>query len=390
MNTKIVYLWAVIMALSVLLGAEDAWAHPQIISVEPQPNTWQTTSALDVTTPAPEVPPVAAILLRGVMLIGAATGTGGLAFLIWLLGPALAQAGGDLAILRRWQVWLAIPLLVCATVAPLMFVEQTYVTFGMVNLTGLIRMATTRSGQVLLVRSGLALALVIAAVPLRRNQYLRHTVCLTLSAWLLLNFSLGGHASSDPSPMLSILSNAIHLGAASLWAGGLIAFAVMLPGTLRSVPEACRPELLRTLFTQFSILAVVSVTVLAITGTYATLHHMSVLSDLWTTGYGQALLIKLIAFGAMLLFGAYYLLVARRQVDAWATKPAEQTRQLPHLLSRILHLEAILGLIAILAAGALASMVPPNDTRPDERIRTGVHDVDSSRPDTRPDYPLHP
>ncbi len=379
MNTKIVYLWAVIVALSVLLGAEGAWAHPQIISVEPQSNTWQTTSDLDVPAPAPEGPPVVEILLRGVMLIGAATGTGGLAFLIWLLGPALAQAGDDLAILRRWQVWLAIPLLICAAVAPLMLVERTYTTFGMVNLTGLIHMATTRYGQVLLVRSGLALALVIAAVPLQRDQYLRHTVCLTLSAWLLLNLSLGGHASSDPSPMLSILSNAIHLGAASLWAGGLIAFAVMLPGTLRSVSEACRPELLRTLFTQFSILAIVSVTVLAITGTYATLRHLSTLSDLWMTGYGQILLIKMIAFGAMVLFGAYYLLVARRQVDAWATEPAEQTRQLPHLLSRILRLEAILGLIAILAAGALASIVPPDDPRPDDHIRIGVHDVDSFR-----------
>lgn len=371
------------MALSVLIGAEDAWAHPQIMSVEPQFSTWQSTSALDVSAPAPEMPSVMTILLRGVMLIGAATGTGGLAFLIWLLGPALAQAGGDPAILRRWQVWLAVPLLMCAVVAPLMLVERTYTTFGMVNLTGLIHMATMRYGQVLLVRSGLALALVIAAVPLRRDQHLRHTVCLTLSAWLLLNFSLGGHASSDPSPMLSILSNAIHLGAASLWAGGLIAFAVMLPGTLRSVPEACRPELLRTLFTQFSILAVVSVTVLAITGTYAALRHLNTLSDLWMTGYGQILLIKLIAFGAMVLFGAYYLLVARRQVDDWAAKPAEQTRQLPHLLSRILHLEAVLGLIAIMSAGALASMIPPDDVRPDERIRTGVHDVDSFGPDIR-------
>ncbi|MEI8307034.1 MAG: CopD family protein [Chloroflexales bacterium] len=452
MNTKTWYLWAVVVALSVLLGAGVAWAHPTINRMEPpsharleKPPTrlritfdesLEMTSALDLhdslghevvsggaplssdpttlaldlppigpgiytmvwtvigsdghivkgnavftvlsdavsarSAPAqpsslppvsvPEVPPLVAILLRGFMLMGVATGTGGLAFLIWLLGPDLIHAGGDPAILRRWQIRLAVPLLICAAIAPLMLVEQTYLTFGTVNLTGLIRVATTRYGQVLLVRSGLSIALVIAAVPLQRDQYIRHGVCLTLSAWLLLNFSLSSHAAADPAPMLPILSDAIHLGAISLWAGGLIAFAAMLPSALRSVPEARRPDLLRTLFTQFSVMAAVSVTMLAATGSYAAMRRMGALSDLWMTGYGQALLVKLIAFGAMLLFGAYYLLVARLQVDAWATASAEQTQQLPRLLSRTLQLEAILGLIAILAAGILTSLAPPTSS----------------------------
>ncbi|MEI7644584.1 MAG: CopD family protein [Chloroflexales bacterium] len=384
------FLWAIVVALSVLLGTGMAWAHPEILSIDPPPGAQLATppSQLRITFNAPleaisglalhdshgrEVPPaepaaapdplpLAAILLRGIMLIGAATGTGGLAFLIWILGPALAQAGGDPATLRRGQVWLAAPLLICAAAAPLMLVSQTYTALGTLDLVVLTHVATMRYGQVLLVRAGLALALAVAAVSLRREQYLRHGVCLTLSAWLLLNFALGGHAATDSAPTLSILADAIHLGATALWVGGLLAFATLLPSAMRSVPEDRRPDLLRALFAQFTALAVASVALLTVTGTYAALRRMSALSDLWTTHYGLALLAKLIAFGAMLLFGLYHMLVARPGLNAWATHAA-QARPWPRLLGRTLRLDAALGLIAILAAGALTSLAPPRDSR---------------------------
>ncbi|MEI7770569.1 MAG: copper resistance protein CopC [Chloroflexales bacterium] len=309
--------------------------------------------------PAPGPTPLVGILLRAIMLIGAATGTGGLAFLIWALGPALAHAGGDPAALHRGQVWLTIPLLICAVAATLTLVDQTAAAFGAVSLPWLLRVASTRYGQVLLVRVGLAVALAITAVQLRRDQHIRHGVCLALSAWLLLNFSLGGHAATDSAPMLTILADAIHLGATALWAGGLLAFAAMLPGALRSAPESRHPDLLRALFAQFSTMAAVSVTVLIVTGTYAATRRLGILSDLWTTSYGLALLTKLVVFGAMLLFGAYYLLAARPQLDAWAAAAARQAQQLPRLLGRTLRLEAALGLIAISAAGVLTSLAPP-------------------------------
>jgi hypothetical protein len=84
------------------------------------------------------------------------------------------------------------------------------------------------------------------------------------------------------------------------------------------------------------------------------------LSELWTTGYGLALLVKLIAFGAMLIFGAYHLLVARPRLNSLVE--AKQGQPWPRLLGRTLRLEAALGLIAILAAGALTSLAPPTDS----------------------------
>jgi copper transport protein len=308
----------------------------------------QVTSA-PAQEAAPDSPPLTAILLRGLMLLGAAVGTGGLALLALLLGPALANSGGDPAGLRRARAWLALPLLICAAAAPLMLAEQTLAAFGTLDLTGLMRVASTRYGALLLARAGLALALAIAAVGGIDNRS-AHIGQAALGAGLLLSFSLSGHAAAASAPLLPILADALHLGATALWAGGLVALASVLPVTLRSVPEARRPDLLGPLFAQFSNLALASVALLTATGTYAALRSLGALSDLWTTGYGLALLTKLAAFGAMLLFGAYHLLIVR------------QARPLIGLTGRTLRLEAALGLIAIIAAGALTSLAPPIDS----------------------------
>ncbi len=321
-------------AFTVLAGAAEAPAAP---AMPPPPEA------------AP--PPVAAILLRGLMLIGAAAGVGGLAFLTWLLAPALATAGADGAGLSRLRAWLAAPLLLCAAAAALMLCAQAQAALGRADPVSVLRLAGTRYGALLLARVGLAAAMAATTLPLPGPAAPRSWAGAALGVLLLVSFSLGGHPAAAQSPLLPVLADAVHLGVTALWVGGLLAFALALPAALRGAPEGSRQALLQSLFARFSALALASVALLTLSGAYAALRELGAVADLWTTTYGLALLAKLAAFAAMLLLGAYHLRAAR----------AAQAGPGPGLLGRSLRAEAALGMLALLAAGALTSLAPPAD-----------------------------
>jgi copper transport protein len=94
--------------------------------------------------------------------------------------------------------------------------------------------------------------------------------------------SLAGHALDRGRSWIEVVADLLHVGAASLWLGGLVALALALrargdrAGTLR----------------RFSNLALVSVLVLAATGVVRALSELDSVSQLWSTGYGRVLLVK--------------------------------------------------------------------------------------------------
>jgi hypothetical protein len=87
---------------------------------------------------------------------------------------------------------------------------------------------------------------------------------------LALLTAIGGHAATTAPIPLSIAVDWIHLLAASLWIGGLLALALIFPRLIRSLGD---PEGLATLagvVPRFSALALGCVQVLAVTGFYQT------------------------------------------------------------------------------------------------------------------------
>ena len=94
-----------------------------------------------------------------------------------------------------------------------------------------------------------------------------------------------GHAAAGSTPTLALLSDTIHLAAASLWIGGLVLLATcLLPGR--------HPAELAEALPRFSRLALGSVTVLVGTGLYQAWREVWPLPALWSTRYGLLLLTK--------------------------------------------------------------------------------------------------
>jgi copper transport protein len=153
--------------------------------------------------------------------------------------------------------------------------------------------------------------------------------------------SLSGHSAADVGhSWLSELADWAHLAAATLWVGGLVQlFAVTWP----------EPELRRDAFLRFSRLATVLVALLLGAGTYLSVLRFPHLHDLWRTGYGHVLVVKLALVALALAWGAAHRwLVAPRLAHGGGRR-----------LGRSLLGESAVAMAVLLAAAVLVDSKPP-------------------------------
>jgi copper transport protein len=155
--------------------------------------------------------------------------------------------------------------------------------------------------------------------------------------------SLSGHQGVEPnSTVLTELADWLHLVAAILWVGGLVALAACV------WPLA--PSLRRSAFLGFSRIATVLVAVLVLAGTYLSISRLPAVSDLWTTGYGQVLLAKIAIVCLALSWGAFHHFVVR---------PRLERGDVPGGVGRSLIGESAVAVAVLLVAAVLVNGRPP-------------------------------
>ena len=119
--------------------------------------------------------------------------------------------------------------------------------------------------------------------------------------------TLAGHALDRGRPLLEPAVDFLHVAAASVWLGGLVAIALVLGGS------GDRARILR----RFSNVALVSVGVLAATGVISALAELRSFEQLWSTGYGQVLIVKTVLLAGLVALGWVnrYRLLPRRSFE---------------------------------------------------------------------------
>lgn len=159
--------------------------------------------------------------------------------------------------------------------------------------------------------------------------------------------SAGSHAGDEGAMTLDNLVNTAHITAGCLWGGAIIAYIFMLKGMRRyhtAIAESA---------TRLSALATAALATVLTTGLINGWQRFESLEQLWSTGYGTTLLIKLGFVAVMMMIGAFnrfHAVPAIAQADGQA-RPAL-------LLQRVLYLDAIVFLLVISAAALLAMQSP--------------------------------
>ena len=202
-------------------------------------------------------------------------------------------------------------------------------------------------GYLVLARIGLLIvALPLSAVLLGRPRVLwpAGLAAVALAVATLVTWPLTGHARAGDPVWLAVGSEAAHLGAVTVWLGGVV--MLVIAALHRRVNRA---DVLPVV-AKFSTLALGCVVVIAVTGSYQAWREVGTLPALLATDYGLLLTVKIAAFAVIVGLG----LAARIWIRGrWGTGPAE--------LRRSVTLEIMIAVL-ILAVTSVLTATPPART----------------------------
>ncbi|MFQ5529646.1 MAG: copper resistance CopC/CopD family protein [Gemmatimonadota bacterium] len=203
----------------------------------------------------------------------------------------------------------------------------------------------TRSGAVEVWRVGLAGA---AFLLFTGTGLVRLGSVLAMAAAVI--GALGGHQATI-RPLIALPVNGLHLGAASVWTGGLLLLA--------SWPAGTRAEDMLTGWTfprivrRVSAAALLASGVILVTAIVQDLLYLPSVGALFSSGYGKLLLAKSVGFTALIGFGAYnrFRLIPALEASESGARP----------LQKGVRLEVIVVAVTVLVAVVLAQVPPPLD-----------------------------
>jgi copper transport protein len=169
--------------------------------------------------------------------------------------------------------------------------------------------------------------------------------------------AFGGHALDHGSPAwVAVPLDLLHLGSAAVWAGGLVALLSLLRTTIGD--DAARVAAAR----RFSTVALAAVAVLAASGVGRALTELDSVSQVWSTSYGRALIVKTVLFLPLLAVGRVNRAVLRR-----ASARLERTVLIE--LAVLASIVAVVGVLTDLRPGSEAPRKAPKSiaaySRPD-------------------------
>ncbi len=147
----------------------------------------------------------------------------------------------------------------------------------------------------------------------------RKTISLIFALVMALAFVFSGHGGATSSPIGPAIDT-VHLLGNGIWLGGLFMLSLIILPVVRHGSLEQRARYLAQGIPAFSIPAISGAVLLAITGPLNASVRMTAFSQLWTTGYGMVLLIKIALFIGMVAISFQHAFRLRPQLAAHLTQ----------------------------------------------------------------------
>lgn len=172
--------------------------------------------------------------------------------------------------------------------------------------------------------------------------YKNGAVILIMLGFIAYSFTFTGHSANENELVKSILT--FHLIAIASWVGSL--WPLYKSCTLLFVNEV------KKVMHQFGQLAIIVVFVLLISGLALLLNYLHSFSVLFTSSYGQLILLKLLLVSAMLMLGAWHKLIL---------VPKITQKQHVGTLKRSISVEMLIAAFILITTSVFTTLVgPPN------------------------------
>lgn len=198
------------------------------------------------------------------------------------------------------------------------------------------------------------------AVSARRSSHVTRTIVLFFAVLVGTCFAgslaWAGHGQTGPGVAVHLPADVIHLLICAAWPVGLLPFALILR-RLRRSQDLLAGESIAALTRRFSAASLVSVALLALSGTINSWSLVGLIHNLWKSDYGRLLSLKIFLFAAMFAIGSRNLLHWKPllAIDGIAGRHESAARK----LQRNVSMELLLCIIVIIIVGYLGLMMPP-------------------------------
>jgi copper resistance protein D len=178
---------------------------------------------------------------------------------------------------------------------------------------------------------------------------------LFFSGLLLGSLAWAGHGQENSN--WHLLADILHLLIAGFWPTGLLPLFLLLR-KLRPASEPARNNPIISLVRRFSVLSLISVALLAVTGLINSWFLVGSFANLFGQTYGRWLLLKIILFGFAVTIGAVNLLrlKPKLEMENSQTRKTEVTAQLRFNVL----MELLIGLVIVIVVAILGILPPAN------------------------------
>lgn len=273
-------------------------------------------------------------IIRTMLLVALTVLAGSFAFNALVLRASALQPLREALAIRR-RTWLLLWL----TITVITLTLDSFLHFGNEDVP-------LNMSVLLFARVGLFILLAFNL----RGEWLESKFALFMCALLLLTQSLSGHPAREPEWVLAVIADWLHLVFVSIWLGSVAYYAgVVVPQVLQQ--HALVPALGASI-EKFSPLAIMSVLVIALTGIIQSSSFVGSFDALLSTGYGRALLAKIVVFLVLIAFGALHQFVIAPKINAWRAK-AETQEEAAQRFRISITAEALISILTLAAAAAM-------------------------------------
>ena len=163
------------------------------------------------------------------------------------------------------------------------------------------------------------------------------------AALMALSYVFDGHTVSEGPRLLHAVANSVHVVTAATWAGGVVMLALVIARRHRRNADTRALQLA----VRFSVVATVALVGAAIAGVALSIVILDSVSEIWTTSWGQLLIVKTLLVGVAAAGGGY-----NHRIVIPALERAPDDAETAHRFRSIVTLEAA-ALVAVTIVTAL-------------------------------------